>query len=163
MEYFFWRFGDLKKRIALSEKKPPLIMVSCFGKLKSYILPAKKISQQGQFLRKKKLFGQATWSPLRSTPRKIKCYQDFIFFYFWPWTHSGSKRLKSAKNVLTWFKTNQQNYSISVCSELCNLKLIKLLQIYIKIWVSGNHSCSIFLSLFLCLKNNDVAKNVKHT
>ena len=24
MEYFFWRFGDLKKRIALSEKKPPL-------------------------------------------------------------------------------------------------------------------------------------------
>ena len=25
MECFFWRFGDLKKRIALSEKKPPLI------------------------------------------------------------------------------------------------------------------------------------------
>ena len=24
LEYFFWRFGDLKKRIALSEKKPPL-------------------------------------------------------------------------------------------------------------------------------------------
>ena len=23
MEYFFWRFGDLKKRIALSEKNPP--------------------------------------------------------------------------------------------------------------------------------------------
>ena len=25
MEYFFWRFGDLKKHIALSEKKPPLV------------------------------------------------------------------------------------------------------------------------------------------
>ena len=24
MNIFFWRFGDLKKRIALSEKKPPL-------------------------------------------------------------------------------------------------------------------------------------------
>ena len=24
LEYFFWRFGDLKKRIARSEKKPPL-------------------------------------------------------------------------------------------------------------------------------------------
>ena len=24
LEHFFWRFGDLKKRIALSEKKPPL-------------------------------------------------------------------------------------------------------------------------------------------
>ena len=24
LEYFFWRFGDLKKRIALSEKKTPL-------------------------------------------------------------------------------------------------------------------------------------------
>ena len=95
----------------------PLIKVSCFGKLKSYILPEKKISQQGQYLRKKKLFGQATWSPLRSTPRKIKCYQDFFFFYFWPWTHSGSKWLKSAKNVFTRFKTNQQNYSISVCSD----------------------------------------------
>ena len=100
-----------------------LIKVSCFGKLKSYILPAKKISQQGQYLRKKKLFGQATWSPLRSTPRKIKCYQDFFFFYFWPWTHSGSKWLKSAKNVFTWFKTNQQNYSISVCSD-CMLFVI---------------------------------------
>ena len=79
----------------------PLIKVSCFGKLKSYILPAKKISQQGQYLRKKKLFGQATWSPLRSTPRKIKCYLDFFFFYFWPWTHSASKWLKSAKNGFT--------------------------------------------------------------
>ena len=28
LEYFFWRFGDLKKRIALSEKKPTLACIS---------------------------------------------------------------------------------------------------------------------------------------
>ena len=27
MEYFFWRFGDLKRRIALSEKKTPLVEI----------------------------------------------------------------------------------------------------------------------------------------
>ena len=27
MEYFFWRFGDLKKQIALPKKKPPLAIV----------------------------------------------------------------------------------------------------------------------------------------
>ena len=27
LEIFFWRFGDLKKRIALSEKKPPLALI----------------------------------------------------------------------------------------------------------------------------------------
>ena len=58
MEYFFWRFGDLKKRIALSEKKPPLaklatiktILPFLFAQTKSFLTTEKvKLSVKGMF------------------------------------------------------------------------------------------------------------------
>ena len=35
---FFWRFGDLKKRITLSEKKPPLQLGEKYVKVRTPIL-----------------------------------------------------------------------------------------------------------------------------
>ena len=39
LEYFFWTFGDLKKRIALSEKKPPLAHGFRCVEFQRFVLP----------------------------------------------------------------------------------------------------------------------------
>ena len=45
LDFSFWRFGDLKKRITLSEKKPPLVLATLWY-MNYYLLSKNTLSER---------------------------------------------------------------------------------------------------------------------